>query len=168
MSLDMINNDLESIKEDYLKLIAQIKSDTEINIKIDESVAVNITNLKAYRDSIGVYLKSISDKQMGDAAKMKDIQTKLNDANRKLEDKMENYNKLKNENNVNGKGMTVIMNELDGLEYNFNIQFKLFIGLVMLICIMYFITTNQINENTGIMMLVVGILLLFSYYYYKT
>ncbi len=170
MSLDMINNDLESIKQDYLNLIEQINltiDDKDLSLKIDESVAVNVTNLKTYRDSIGTYLKSISDKRAGDLTKVKDIQTQLDDANKKLESKTEEYTKLKNENNVNGKTMKTTMDELGSLEYNFNLQFNIFIGLVVLICLLYLITTDQINGNTGFIVLVVGIVLLFSYYYYK-
>ena len=73
-TINTINNDLETIKQDYLKLIEQINksnNDPVTNIKIDESVAVNATNMKAYRDSIGNYLKTFNDKRSTDLQKSK-------------------------------------------------------------------------------------------------
>lgn len=169
-TINTINNDLETIKQDYLKLIEQINksnNDPATNIKIDESVAVNATNMKAYRDSIGNYLKTFNDKRSADLQKSDTIKSQIDDATKKLETKTEKYNKLKNKNGVHGKSLTTSMTELDSLNYSFNLQFNLFVGLVILICVMYFIMSGQINGTAGIIILMVGIVLLLSYYCYK-
>lgn len=154
----MINNNLESIKQDYLDLIDKINRSLEDKdiIKVDESMAINLTNLKAYRDSIGLFLNN-------NLNKTKDMKHQLDNANKKLEVKQEKYDKIKNENNETGMIMTKTLDERESLEYNFNLQFNIFIGLVILLCILYFV----INRNLSFIILVVGIFLLFGYYYYK-
>lgn len=166
-SLDMINKDLESIKQDYLNLIEQIDKVTDIKTELDESVIVNGTNLKVYRDNIGIFLTNKIKGDVEVANKTETLKSQITDATKKLETRTEEYNRLKNKNNVNAKSLVIDMNDADSLEYHFNLQFNLFIGLVILICMLYFVTSNQIDSQTGLILIILGLFLMFSYYCYK-